>query len=198
MAHVYFVGGGKRDRTDDLLHAMQALSQLSYTPDAVKDYTESATSLPRELAIDRELARQGIGNRTSTGSRPSRERPRLLSRIRARTASRAARAACAHPVDDQRSWRFASRCTERSAMRGGNARWRNQACPRNVAFKRLNTLEFNVLRRSRLASPACRRTSGVAPRFPQQTTAGPTRVFRCVSHEVFRSRARRPLALHLR
>jgi hypothetical protein len=27
-----FDGGGKRDRTDDLLHAMQALSQLSYTP----------------------------------------------------------------------------------------------------------------------------------------------------------------------
>ena len=26
-------GGGKRDRTDDLLHAMQALSQLSYTPE---------------------------------------------------------------------------------------------------------------------------------------------------------------------
>ncbi len=26
------IGGGKRDRTDDLLHAMQALSQLSYTP----------------------------------------------------------------------------------------------------------------------------------------------------------------------
>ncbi len=28
------VGGGKRDRTADLLHAMQALSQLSYTPTA--------------------------------------------------------------------------------------------------------------------------------------------------------------------
>jgi hypothetical protein len=28
----HFDGGGKRDRTDDLLHAMQALSQLSYTP----------------------------------------------------------------------------------------------------------------------------------------------------------------------
>ncbi len=28
-----FVGGGTRDRTADLLHAMQALSQLSYTPD---------------------------------------------------------------------------------------------------------------------------------------------------------------------
>jgi hypothetical protein len=27
-----FFGGGKRDRTADLLHAMQALSQLSYTP----------------------------------------------------------------------------------------------------------------------------------------------------------------------
>ena len=27
-------GGGKRDRTADLLHAMQALSQLSYTPTA--------------------------------------------------------------------------------------------------------------------------------------------------------------------
>src|SRR5574343_872009 len=27
-----FYGGGKRDRTADLLHAMQALSQLSYTP----------------------------------------------------------------------------------------------------------------------------------------------------------------------
>ena len=28
-------GGGKRDRTADLLHAMQALSQLSYTPKPV-------------------------------------------------------------------------------------------------------------------------------------------------------------------
>ena len=28
----YKVGGGKQDRTADLLHAMQALSQLSYTP----------------------------------------------------------------------------------------------------------------------------------------------------------------------
>ena len=28
------IGGAKRDRTADLLHAMQALSQLSYGPDA--------------------------------------------------------------------------------------------------------------------------------------------------------------------
>ena len=27
-------GGGERDRTDDLLRARQALSQLSYTPDS--------------------------------------------------------------------------------------------------------------------------------------------------------------------
>src|SRR5512134_4120094 len=32
LAPVNRVGGGKRDRTADLLHAMQALSQLSYTP----------------------------------------------------------------------------------------------------------------------------------------------------------------------
>jgi hypothetical protein len=31
-AATFIGGGGKRDRTADLLHAMQALSQLSYTP----------------------------------------------------------------------------------------------------------------------------------------------------------------------
>ena len=30
--HSGIAGGGNRDRTGDLLHAMQALSQLSYTP----------------------------------------------------------------------------------------------------------------------------------------------------------------------
>ena len=29
-------GGDKRDRTADLLHAMQALSQLSYSPSSVR------------------------------------------------------------------------------------------------------------------------------------------------------------------
>lgn len=47
-----FSGGGKRDRTADLLHAMQALYQLSYTPEiwwrirdsnpGHKDYDSSA------------------------------------------------------------------------------------------------------------------------------------------------------------
>ena len=31
------IGGGERDRTDGLLHAMQALSQLSYTPQTFDD-----------------------------------------------------------------------------------------------------------------------------------------------------------------
>ena len=33
-------GGDKRDRTADLLHAMQALSQLSYTPKKRAHYNE--------------------------------------------------------------------------------------------------------------------------------------------------------------
>ena len=32
----FFFGGDDRDRTDDLLHAMQALSQLSYIPTLAK------------------------------------------------------------------------------------------------------------------------------------------------------------------
>ena len=32
--YLYF-GGDKQDRTADLLHAMQALSQLSYTPETL-------------------------------------------------------------------------------------------------------------------------------------------------------------------
>ncbi len=33
------LGGDKRDRTADLLHAMQALSQLSYTPEKSRNKT---------------------------------------------------------------------------------------------------------------------------------------------------------------
>ena len=40
-----FVGGGKRDRTADLLHAMQALSQLSYTPTRAANYSGARESL---------------------------------------------------------------------------------------------------------------------------------------------------------
>ena len=48
-------GGGNRDRTDDLLHAMQALSQLSYTP----------TNEARIIA-----ARRAIRNRQSRSVTP--------------------------------------------------------------------------------------------------------------------------------
>ncbi len=40
-------GGGMRDRTADLLHAMQALSQLSYTPVAVQQ--EQGVTIQRIL-----------------------------------------------------------------------------------------------------------------------------------------------------
>ena len=33
IEYLYEFGGGERDRTDDLLLARQALSQLSYTPE---------------------------------------------------------------------------------------------------------------------------------------------------------------------
>ena len=35
LAGVFEIGGANRNRTDDLLHAMQALSQLSYGPTTV-------------------------------------------------------------------------------------------------------------------------------------------------------------------
>ena len=37
----FLFGGGKRDRTADLLHAMQALSQLSYGPKGKEGYFRS-------------------------------------------------------------------------------------------------------------------------------------------------------------
>jgi hypothetical protein len=43
------VGGGKRDRTADLLHAMQALSQLSYTPDKSDSPPETSEQLKAVL-----------------------------------------------------------------------------------------------------------------------------------------------------
>src|SRR5512132_2545541 len=57
---VLLVGGGKRDRTADLLHAMQALSQLSYTP-----------TQGRELYHRLYAAWRCRPRRASTVSRPS-------------------------------------------------------------------------------------------------------------------------------
>src|SRR3954464_9153772 len=50
-------GGGKRDRTADLLHAMQALSQLSYTPlwvSSLKLYTAFQAFLSLSITFSRE------------------------------------------------------------------------------------------------------------------------------------------------
>ena len=38
MGNKFKDGGVKRDRTDDLLNAIQALSQLSYNPNRRKDF----------------------------------------------------------------------------------------------------------------------------------------------------------------
>ena len=42
-------GGGTRDRTADLLHAMQALSQLSYTPNRWIEILEKFPSLVKRV-----------------------------------------------------------------------------------------------------------------------------------------------------
>nr|CBI80135.1 hypothetical protein B11C_10095 [Bartonella sp. 1-1C] len=39
----YLFGGAKRDRTADLLHAMQALSQLSYSPTKNNKYSPQSS-----------------------------------------------------------------------------------------------------------------------------------------------------------
>jgi hypothetical protein len=47
----YCFGGDKRDRTADLLHAMQALSQLSYTPKMCAHYNDRAYPCKAEYPV---------------------------------------------------------------------------------------------------------------------------------------------------
>ena len=47
------IGGARRDRTVDLLHAMQALSQLSYGPECARILEEWRTSVNERAAICR-------------------------------------------------------------------------------------------------------------------------------------------------
>ena len=64
----WFGGGGKRDRTADLLHAMQALSQLSYTPTAnTKLYTASMPLPPTPAAAEVSLTDRAILITGATG-----------------------------------------------------------------------------------------------------------------------------------
>ena len=69
-----FCGGGKRDRTDDLLHAMQALSQLSYTPTWKSTIIAGAGGFCKATARLNLPRRQLPGHafsRARTSSRPS-------------------------------------------------------------------------------------------------------------------------------
>src|SRR5687767_8288204 len=45
-------GGADRDRTDDLLSAIQALSQLSYSPTPTTKYSGERTALPSRTSRD--------------------------------------------------------------------------------------------------------------------------------------------------
>ena len=47
------IGGDKRDRTADLLNAIQALSQLSYTPEY---FVRFSISPQRKIYITRQIA----------------------------------------------------------------------------------------------------------------------------------------------
>src|SRR5258706_3285906 len=65
------VGGGKRDRTADLLHAMQALSQLSYTPTQGRELYH-AERCARSRSSTRLLpARASTGPRLGVCTRPN-------------------------------------------------------------------------------------------------------------------------------
>ncbi len=54
-------GGARRDRTADLLHAMQALSQLSYSPTQGTNLREPSHTVKRRESIRR------INNKYFTG-----------------------------------------------------------------------------------------------------------------------------------
>src|SRR5205823_7017614 len=67
------VGGGERDRTDDLLLAKQALSQLSYTPD--KNLVGLDGFEPSTPALSRRCSNQ-LSYRPLSGNRGRTVRPR--------------------------------------------------------------------------------------------------------------------------
>ncbi len=63
------LGGARRDRTADLLHAMQALSQLSYSPtEAGTLCSQPETVKPGFTGPDSYVARKDLVRRTSKAS----------------------------------------------------------------------------------------------------------------------------------
>src|SRR5574343_457845 len=82
-------GGGKRDRTADLLHAMQALSQLSYTP-AAKEGRIIGTSLVLVKGLSRFFRDTAPGLLPPCHDRSARSPRRLPASAPVRSGSRAA------------------------------------------------------------------------------------------------------------
>src|SRR5438309_9981440 len=74
-------GGARRDRTADLLHAMQALSQLSYGPTQGRRNLRTASGLVKlglsSVSVRRNLAEQHQppARPHGTGARPAKSHP---------------------------------------------------------------------------------------------------------------------------
>ena len=70
----FFLGGDGRDRTDDLLNAIQALSQLSYAPKRSTNITRGFSFVKHEIFIFSKKPRLRHSAPGSTG-RASKSRP---------------------------------------------------------------------------------------------------------------------------
>src|SRR5690606_29338438 len=90
-------GGGKRDRTADLLHAMQALSQLSYTPNREREIIATHC--------------KGVNTfRTKNAARPIRRAPCRKARARDRAKASAPYRRRRHAAGWQ-AWAFSTHAT---------------------------------------------------------------------------------------
>src|SRR5689334_6904191 len=101
-------GGARRDRTADLLHAMQALSQLSYGPVAANRCNRKKFTTPRRLcggAFGKSCgARSGREEYQNAGRMHARVWPRggvSADRLRDGVRARALGAVCVEGGDDK-------------------------------------------------------------------------------------------------
>ena len=103
------LGGGKRDRTVDLLHAMQALSQLSYTPkdeDALyRAFQKKARPLEKIFWSPRSFSAKILFSQASAPGGPAcrmdfSEKARPLFKPRLRAAQKDG-----HPIENARKER---------------------------------------------------------------------------------------------
>ena len=64
LARPALFGGARRDRTADLLHAMQALSQLSYSPEIKSRNLRQARLAVKNITLARRGKRASYGEKT--------------------------------------------------------------------------------------------------------------------------------------